>query len=131
MGKRIEFPRKVRRAIIERAKGHCERCSAVLKPSEAEVDHILPAALGGTAEPANGMCLCRICHAEKTADDIRRIRKADRQRDRASGALKAKGSFPRRAKAARPKRDKLPVPPRRSIWRVGELKMPIGDGDTE
>jgi hypothetical protein len=31
--------------------------------------------------------LCRPCHVSKTAEDIRRIRKADRQRDKHTGAF--------------------------------------------
>src|SRR5262245_41794184 len=95
---RIEFPRKVRATIIARAAGHCEACGAVLKPGEGEVDHVLPAALGGTAEAANGRLICKVCHKAKTATDIGMIRKADRQRDRASGALKSKAKFPLRVK---------------------------------
>lgn len=85
---RIEFSRKVRRQIIERAGGKCEKCGAVLKPGAGEIDHILAAELGGEATPANGRLLCKVCHKAKTADDVRRIRKADRQRDKATGAWK-------------------------------------------
>jgi 5-methylcytosine-specific restriction protein A len=86
---RQEFSRKIKAAIIARAAGKCEKCSAVLKTSEGEVDHILPDALGGKPEIANGWLLCRVCHVEKTGHDIRRVRKADRQRDRQTGALAA------------------------------------------
>lgn len=85
---RIEFSRKVRRRIIERAQGKCEKCGAVLKPGAGEIDHILAAELGGEATPANGRLLCKVCHLAKTADDVRRIRKADRQRDKHIGAMK-------------------------------------------
>ena len=85
---RREFSRKVRAAIIARANGRCEACDAVLKPSEGEVDHILPCALGGKPEAANGRLLCRQCHAGKTATDIRQVRKADRQRDKGTGAIR-------------------------------------------
>ncbi len=91
---RREFSRKDRAAAIKRAAGHCEKCKAVLKPSEAEVDHILPDVLGGEPILSNAQVLCRVCHADKSADDIRRTRKADRQRDRHSGAIKPKRSIP-------------------------------------
>lgn len=84
---RLEFNRATRRAIIDRANGHCEGCQAVLKTGEGEVDHILPDALGGKPEASNGRLLCRVCHKAKTGDDIRRIRSADRQRDKRSGAM--------------------------------------------
>ncbi|HEY0125006.1 MAG TPA: HNH endonuclease signature motif containing protein [Rhizobium sp.] len=106
MSKRLEFNRKTRAAIISRANGHCEICKAALKPSEGDVDHVLPCALGGEPTIANGRWICRVCHAEKTADDIRRIRKADRSRDKHSGAVRATGKirsagFPKTEKAAR------------------------------
>lgn len=129
---RVEFNRAARRAIIERASGKCEKCSATLKPGEGEVDHILPCSLGGKAEIANGWLLCRVCHVEKSGNDIRRTRKADRQRDRFSGAIVAKqrirsAGFPRKAR-----REKLPIPgpSLNPLWRgrAGELIKPIGSG---
>ncbi|MDR9777250.1 HNH endonuclease signature motif containing protein [Rhizobium hidalgonense] len=113
---RMEFSRKTKAAIIARAAGKCEACSAVLKPGEGEVDHILPCALGGEPTVANGRLICRVCHVEKTANDIRSIRKADRSRDKASGAIAPKQKirspgFPVSEKAAR-RQAKPPLPPR-------------------
>lgn len=113
---RLEFSRKTKAAIIARAAGKCEKCSAVLKPGEGEVDHVLPCALGGEPTIANGRLICRVCHAEKTADDIRRIRKADRSRDKATRAIRPAGKlrgapFPKSEKAAR-RMPKPPLPPR-------------------
>ncbi len=90
---RMEFTRKDKAKIIARAKGKCEKCSAMLKTGEGEVDHILPCALGGEATVANGRLLCRVCHVEKTADDIRRVRKSDRQRDKSTGAVRPKSAL--------------------------------------
>ncbi|GAC1042311.1 HNH endonuclease [Rhizobium sp. No.120] len=106
MANRMEFNRKTKAAIIARAAGHCEKCKAVLKSGEGEVDHILPCALGGEPTIANGRLLCRVCHAEKTADDIRRIRKSDRQRDKATRAIRPASKlrsapFPKSDKALR------------------------------
>lgn len=111
---RKEFPRKIKAAAIARAAGKCEKCTAALKPGEAEVDHILPDILGGEPVLANAQVLCGVCHTAKTADDIRRTRKADRQRDKASGAIRPKQSI-----AAPPKPEKpaaKPMPPRRSLF---------------
>lgn len=118
---RRDFPRKVKAQAILRANGCCEKCSAKLKVGEAEVDHVLPDALGGEPVLGNAEVLCRVCHAEKTAGDISRIRKADRQRDRHSGALAkpsqirsagfAKASPQHRATAPLTK----PLPARRGI----------------
>lgn len=105
---RREFSRKVKQAAIERASGHCEKCKAVLKPREAEVDHILPDVLGGEPVLANAQVLCRVCHAEKTADDIRRTRKGDRARDKASGAVRPSSSLARRDKPQKTLTKQLP-----------------------
>lgn len=87
---RLEFSRKTRAIAFERCKGLCDGCGARLKVGEAEYDHVLPAALGGNASAENCQVLCKVCHRGKTTTDVQRIRKADRQRDRASGAIVAK-----------------------------------------
>lgn len=90
---RAEFPRKVRAAVFLRSDGRCDQCAAKLKTGEGEIDHVLPCALGGEATLDNARLLCRICHREKTDEDIDHIRKADRQRDKHIGAFpKAKGN---------------------------------------
>lgn len=112
---RREFPRKVKAAAIARAAGKCEKCTAVLKPREGEVDHILEDALGGEPVLANAQVLCSVCHKEKTAERIVKIRKADRQRDKASGAVRPAGKLhgPAFAKPDKPERvGKTPLAPR-------------------
>lgn len=90
MTDRLEFSRKTKAIIIARAAGKCEKCFAVLKPGEGQVDHVLPCALGGEPTIANGRLICRPCHVEKTATDIRSIRKADRARDKSTRAIAPK-----------------------------------------
>lgn len=95
---RREFDRKTRAAIIHRATnadGHvvCEGCGFVLGKKPFEVDHTIPEALvmdkSRPLTAADGKLLGKACcHTPKTADDIRRIRKADRQRDRHTGAMR-------------------------------------------
>lgn len=118
---RREFSRKVRRQALDRAAGKCENkaCGAVLKTREGEVDHILPCELGGEPTLANAQVLCKTCHKAKTGDDVRRIRKSDRARDKASGAIRPKQSIPGRgfAKAEKPKRAAKPTPPRRLLYK--------------
>lgn len=80
------FTRKQIAQLHLRAGGCCEECGARLKTHEGEADHILPVELGGESELPNGRLLCRVCHKAKTATDIKRIRKSDRQRDKHSGA---------------------------------------------
>lgn len=111
---RQEFSRKVHSEVKKRAAGKCEKCSAALKQAEGELDHILPDALGGKPVAANAQLLCRVCHAEKTAVDIRRMRKADRQGDKARGAMRAKSSLSRE-KLPKPPLSKA-LPPRRSLF---------------
>lgn len=113
---RKEFPRKVKAVAIARAAGHCEKCKAVLKPGEAEVDHILEDALGGEPILANAQVLCGVCHKEKTAERVAMIRKADRQRDRHSGAIKPSGKFQKHPKPPR-ESTKLPVVGQSEIMR--------------
>ena len=119
---RREFPRKVRAAAIARAAGCCEKCRAVLKKGEAEVDHILEDALGGEPVLANAQVLCSPCHKEKTADRIAKIRKADRARDKASGAINPAGKLrgPAFAKPTKPERasSKMPLAPRNLFERI-------------
>ena len=95
------FSRKQRAEIALRAAGRCEKCGARLKAGEGQADHVLPVELGGESEVENGEWLCVPCHKAKTADDVRRIRKSDRQRDRYIGAVKPKGSIPRPPRAPR------------------------------
>ncbi|MER8532069.1 hypothetical protein NKH61_05420 [Mesorhizobium sp. M1005] len=101
---RCEFSRKVRAEIILRATNAggvvtCEGCGLVLGKKPFEVDHTLPEALRdhtGRAPltAADGKLLGKACcHAPKTADDIRRIRKADRQRDKFTRAVKPKAGL--------------------------------------
>lgn len=99
------FSRKIKAEAHVRAKGCCEQCWAKLKTGEGEVDHILPVALGGESIIENARLLCKVCHTGKTANDVGRIRKADRQRDRHTGAIRPKGNirspgFPPRQKQA-------------------------------
>lgn len=118
---RREFPRKVKAAALKRADGRCEKCKAVLKPREGEVDHILPDILGGEPVLANAQVLCRLCHAEKTAIDIRRTRKADRQRDKDSGAIRPKQQLKGRGfppPAKQPKR--VAALPPRPLYQPGD-----------
>lgn len=105
---RREFPRKVKQAAIERAAGHCEKCRAVLKSGEAEVDHILPDILGGEPVLANAQVLCRVCHGDKTTSDIRRTREADRARDKHTGATRPSSALARKDRAPKRLTKELP-----------------------
>ena len=80
---RDEFPRKVKRQAFERAKGHCEMCTAKLYPGKFEYDHRTPCDLRGLASLENCVVACTSCHKEKTRkDDVPRIAKGRRIRVR-------------------------------------------------
>ena len=127
---RREFTRKIKQAAIERAAGHCEKCRAVLKPREAEVDHILPDVLGGEPTLVNAQVLCRLCHAEKTATDVRRTRKADRQRDKASGSVKPSSALSRRGPKEPKQIIRSSLPPRR-LYARGQLTTTYQTGERD
>ncbi len=57
------FPPSTRKALLEAAQGCCELCGS---DEGVQVDHIVPVALHGTAEPHNGIVLCRTCHRAKS-----------------------------------------------------------------
>ena len=112
----LEFPRKVKAAAFQRANGHCEACGVPFKGG-AEYDHVLPAALGGEPSLANCRAICQPCHKLKTTDDVRTIRKADRMRDKASGAKTAKQTIAKPPKAeCQPKITYVPELPRRRMF---------------
>lgn len=70
--------RKNIRAKVLAAKGHiCAACGKPC-PNDAEVDHSIPLALGGTDEADQCQVLCKGCHKRKTRGDITRIAKAKR-----------------------------------------------------
>lgn len=93
MARAHNFTRKQRAEIALRAGGCCEKCKARLKTGEGDADHVLPVELGGESDVSNGEWLCRPCHKSKTADDIRRIRASDRQRDKHLGVIKPKSAL--------------------------------------
>ncbi len=53
--------RRNRRAVLE-AQPWCSRCGST---SNLTVDHVVPAARGGTSDPSNLQTLCRFCNSSK------------------------------------------------------------------
>jgi 5-methylcytosine-specific restriction endonuclease McrA len=99
---RREFSRATRRDALRRSGQRCEavgplyghvaghRCNADLAYG-VEFDHVLEATLGGDASLENCAAICVACHRFKSGHRIGEIRKADRARDKHSGAWKRKG----------------------------------------
>ena len=96
---RREFSRKQRAQIVARAAGSdgvvcCEGCGLRLGKKPYEIDHIIAEGLiVDKSKPLtieDGQLLGKACchRGGKTTDDIRRIRKSDRQRDKFTRAIK-------------------------------------------
>ena len=69
--------------------GVCAMCRMPIE-GRADYDHALPVELGGESTLENCQVLCVRCHKLKTGEDIRGIRKAGRQRDKANGSKRTK-----------------------------------------
>lgn len=103
---RLNFSPQTKRKAYDRDGGKCRECGCDVPETRAQYDHILPDALGGKPELANCQLLCGPCHKEKTAQDVGRIRKADRQRARHVGAMKPKGTIKNAGFAKRQRKHK-------------------------
>ncbi|MGR9476963.1 HNH endonuclease [Rhizobium leguminosarum] len=131
---RHEFSRETRREALKRSRNRCEasglrygldegqRCNCSLSVGVI-FDHDVPDQLGGNNSLENCRAICITCNKFKTRGDIRQIRKSDRQRDKASGVIKAAGklrspSFPKSSKAER--RQSKPPLPARPLYRQQE-----------
>ena len=76
-----------RTALFLAAGGCCAHCRVKIQPGQRwDLDHVRPLELLGPDEPVNWQVLCAPCHRSKTADDVSRIRKAQRQQARHLGA---------------------------------------------
>jgi len=59
--------RRLRAQALARDLFKCQSCGALLmKKGEAQVDHIIPRAIGGPDELSNLQTLCGPCHGRKT-----------------------------------------------------------------
>jgi 5-methylcytosine-specific restriction protein A len=92
---RREFSRRIKLKAWDRCGGKCESCKVKLVVGKYAYDHVLPDALQGEPTLENCEVICTVCHGAKTPDDVRRIRKADRQRAGHVGAKRPpKGVIP-------------------------------------
>nr|WP_236117106.1 HNH endonuclease signature motif containing protein [Hassalia byssoidea] len=68
----------VRLSCLSNTHGKCPWCGLSFQEWDVlEVDHIIPRAIGGKDEYKNLQLLHRHCHDEKTAIDLKEIRKKD------------------------------------------------------
>lgn len=127
---RKEFSRSTKREALSRSGHRCEaegarygfkpgqRCNCDLSLG-VQFDHVLPCELSGDNDLANCAAICVQCHKYATRNDIRQIRKSDRQRDKSSGVVRPKqtirsAGFPKSEKAER--RQSKPPLPNRSLY---------------
>lgn len=121
---RAEFSRKTKREALARSGHKCEasgprygfadgqRCNCDLALG-VQFDHNVPDQLGGDNSLGNCMAICVQCHKYKTRNDVRQIRKSDRQRDKFNGTMRKaaklqSAGFPKRP---RTHEGREPLPP--------------------
>ena len=69
---RREFPKSVKVARFEHAKGCCESCGVKIRPGHGpHYDHDRPDYLAGEPTFENCRCLCKTCHDAKTRETDR------------------------------------------------------------
>lgn len=78
---RRQVSKTERLTILLDQNGRCAKCLEKRALADLDLDHVIPIELGGAHERSNWQLICRdVCHREKTAVDIRNIRKAARLR---------------------------------------------------
>lgn len=83
---RRRFAARTYAARLAEYEGRCASCGIVTGGAAGlDWDHLIPLALGGSDTIDNLEPLCRGCHKSKSAQDIKAIRKAERQRQRTAG----------------------------------------------
>lgn len=102
--RRREFSAKLKEQIVERATNAdgqicCEGCGQVLGYKKWQIDHTLAEEfVTDKSKPLtieDGRLLGQACcHAPKTADDIRKLRKGDRQRRYDRGIRQTRNPLP-------------------------------------
>lgn len=75
--------------FFEEHKGICHICERKIQPGEPwDRDHVIPLELEGLDEPSNWRPAHDACHAKKTRQDIKNIRKAQRVKQKHYGIEK-------------------------------------------
>ena len=92
---RQEFPDRIRVQAFARARGKCEKCTALLiGGNRPQYDHATPDAVGGLPTLSNCVVLCKSCHGRKTSEkDIPEIAKTKRVHKKHINATGKRQSF--------------------------------------
>lgn len=61
---------RMRKAVRAAMCGTCVMCLRSFLPSQVDIDHVKPLALGGQDIDSNVQVLCKACHKTKTAMDF-------------------------------------------------------------
>jgi 5-methylcytosine-specific restriction enzyme A len=117
--KRREFPRSVKVRVVKRATRegvlYCEKCGFPAK--KWQIDHIVADAIGGEPIISNAELICNVCYSVKNPQDTRRAAKTKRQEAKTLGIRKPTATIRQPPKPDKPPSDKLPIPPRRALYR--------------
>jgi 5-methylcytosine-specific restriction endonuclease McrA len=60
-----DVPPWLRKRIFDRDRGHCRYCGSRLERAEAQIDHVVPVAKGGSNKESNLVTSCADCNHEK------------------------------------------------------------------
>jgi 5-methylcytosine-specific restriction protein A len=89
MTSRRRFTTLQRAALFERHKGVCHICQRKITPVEPwEIEHVIAWELTRDDSDENLRPAHKTCHKDKTREDVRGIRKADRVKAKHLGAKK-------------------------------------------
>jgi 5-methylcytosine-specific restriction endonuclease McrA len=93
--KRTTITPKRRAEVFRDAGGICHLCSRKIAPGEPwDVEHPKAIGLGGADDKTNWLPAHKDCHAGKSREDIRIMRKADRQMKKAIGVKTSRNPLP-------------------------------------
>lgn len=105
-------PRKLRSAVMRRARGQCEKRGPNCTLAATQVDHVIPVSEGGDDSLTNLEATCDNCHKPKTQAEAQRARaRYSRRRPPAPRPGLRPGSSPFAAGYHPPHGDPLPDNP--------------------
>lgn len=65
-GKRIVYPKEIRKEIYDKAEGRCQLCGRKILYDEMTLDHITPLFFNGKDCVENLQCTCKVCNEFKS-----------------------------------------------------------------